>query len=201
MRFKHFMVLGLLGLSSAAHALEGTARPVVDPTADLQRMMSVPSCPPGSPITVSGTRLACMNNYIVVGGICFRPTRLVVCNWNWSGSGNDDSTYVVPMSQNGAAFCASVGRTYQREHIVLGQCPDTSTGNNPPNLIPNSQATVTINGQCYRPKNISICNWNWSGSGNDNGTFSNEISQTPQAACAAQGRTFQGRYIILANCN
>ncbi len=59
---------------------------------------------------------------ITVGGKCFEPAWAVTCNWNWSGDGNDNSTYIRPMTGTAANVCASVNRTYQYHTIVLAEC-------------------------------------------------------------------------------
>jgi hypothetical protein len=59
---------------------------------------------------------------ITVGGRCFEPAWAVTCNWNWSGDGNDNSTYIRPMNGTAANVCASVGRSYQYHTIVLAEC-------------------------------------------------------------------------------
>jgi hypothetical protein len=56
---------------------------------------------------------------IIVGGKCFQPANLVVCNWNWSGDGNDDSTFV-DYGSDPVAACG--GRTYVRHHAMLAGC-------------------------------------------------------------------------------
>ena len=62
------------------------------------------------------------NGTVTIGGICFEPTWAVACNWNWSGSGNDNSIYFGPLSVNPVTICSSVGRTYQYHYMVLEQC-------------------------------------------------------------------------------
>jgi hypothetical protein len=59
---------------------------------------------------------------ITVGGQCFEPAWAVTCNWNWSGDGNDNSTYIRPMNGTPQNVCASVNRSYQYHTIVLAEC-------------------------------------------------------------------------------
>jgi hypothetical protein len=59
---------------------------------------------------------------ITVGGRCFEPAWAVTCNWNWSGDGNDNSTYIRPMNVSPTGVCASVGRSYQYHNVVLAEC-------------------------------------------------------------------------------
>lgn len=60
---------------------------------------------------------------ITVGGQCFEPAWAVTCNWNWSGDGNDDSTYIVPISVNPVTDgCRSSNRTYRAHWMILAQC-------------------------------------------------------------------------------
>ncbi len=60
---------------------------------------------------------------ITVGGVCFEPAWAVTCNWNWSGSGNDNSTYIVPGYLNPTTqACSKYGRTYAYHSMLLAQC-------------------------------------------------------------------------------
>lgn len=59
---------------------------------------------------------------IIVGGQCFEPAWAVTCNWNWSGDGNDNSTYIRPLSVSPTGVCNSVGRSYQYHTMILAQC-------------------------------------------------------------------------------
>ncbi len=56
----HILVfLFIFGALPVFAQIEGTARQPFNPSADLQLMRVVPSCPAGVPVTVSGTRLVC----------------------------------------------------------------------------------------------------------------------------------------------
>jgi hypothetical protein len=59
---------------------------------------------------------------IIIGGQCFRPTWAVACMWNWSGDGNDTSTYLGPITSSPGAICGSVGRAYQYHNMILARC-------------------------------------------------------------------------------
>ncbi len=60
---------------------------------------------------------------ITVGGQCFEPAWAVTCNWNWSGDGNDNSTYIVPFHLNPVTQgCLNANRTYQYHTIILAEC-------------------------------------------------------------------------------
>jgi hypothetical protein len=59
---------------------------------------------------------------ITVDGQCFEPAWAVTCNWNWSGSGNDNSTYIVPITAAPGSVCAPMGRTYQYHSMILAEC-------------------------------------------------------------------------------
>jgi hypothetical protein len=59
---------------------------------------------------------------IIVGGKCFAPAWAVTCNWNWSGDGNDNSTYFGPISMPPGQVCSDVGRSYQYHNKVLAEC-------------------------------------------------------------------------------
>jgi hypothetical protein len=59
---------------------------------------------------------------VTVGGQCFAPSWAVTCNWNWSGDGNDNSTYIRPISMDPGSVCASVGRSYQYHSMILARC-------------------------------------------------------------------------------
>jgi hypothetical protein len=62
---------------------------------------------------------------ITVGGRCFQPVYVVTCNWNWSGDGNDNSTYTGPLYTTPAQICAAANRSYQYHTTALGEClPD-----------------------------------------------------------------------------
>ncbi len=130
-------------------AIERTARTVTNPTADLQRLLIIPSCPNNTPVGVVNGQLACLssvvpncpnntpvgvvngqlaclpaptNNEIYVGGVCFKPAKIIKCNWNWKGSGNDDSFYITSAGQDGGSYCGSIGRTYVGEDMILARC-------------------------------------------------------------------------------
>lgn len=63
---------------------------------------------------------------IIVGGQCFEPAWAVTCNWNWSGDGNDNSTYIVPLYLNPQTQgCLNANRTYQYHTMILAQCADS----------------------------------------------------------------------------
>jgi hypothetical protein len=63
---------------------------------------------------------------IVVGGQCFEPAWAVTCNWNWSGSGNDNSTYIVPLYLNPETQgCLNVNRSYQYHTMILAECTNS----------------------------------------------------------------------------
>ena len=53
--------LALLLAPTSFAQLEGTARPIVNPTTEAQLSRLVPVCPSGTPVEVSGTRLVCGN--------------------------------------------------------------------------------------------------------------------------------------------
>ncbi len=60
---------------------------------------------------------------ITVGGQCFEPAWAVTCNWNWSGDGNDDSTYIIPFYLNPQTDgCRTSSRVYQRHTMILAEC-------------------------------------------------------------------------------
>jgi hypothetical protein len=59
---------------------------------------------------------------ITIGGMCFRPATAVTCNWNWSGDGNDNSTYIIPITWNAGQHCANLGRSYQYQNMILARC-------------------------------------------------------------------------------
>jgi hypothetical protein len=59
---------------------------------------------------------------VTVGGQCFRPAWAVACMWNWSGDGNDTSTYIRPITMDPGAVCGSVGRAYQYHNMILARC-------------------------------------------------------------------------------
>jgi hypothetical protein len=59
---------------------------------------------------------------LTVGGRCFAPAYEVTCNWNWSGDGNDNSSYIRPMGSDLGSACAAMGRAYQYHTVVLAEC-------------------------------------------------------------------------------
>lgn len=59
--------------------------------------------------------------------------------------------------------------------------------------------TVTVGGQCFEPAYLVTCNWNWSGDGNDNGTYIGNIGLAPTQACP-DSRSYQYHEVILAKC-
>lgn len=64
---------------------------------------------------------------ITVGGRCFEPAWAVTCNWNWSGDGNDNSTYIAPFYLNPSTqVCPTYNRSYQYHNLVLAECTSTS---------------------------------------------------------------------------
>ncbi len=153
-------------------AIERTARTVTNPTADLQRLLIIPSCPNNTPVGVLNGKFECLgslipscpnntpvgvvngqlaclssvvpncpnntpvgvvngqlaclpaptNNEIYIGGVCFKPAKIIKCNWNWSGKGNDDSFYIRSAGQDGGSYCGSIGRDYVGEDMILARC-------------------------------------------------------------------------------
>ena len=75
------------------------------------------------PSTTNGTT----TDEIIVGGICFKPSYQVVCNWNWGGGGNDDSSYIFPISQGDpSTYCPDGNHgVYRRHSIILAECEST----------------------------------------------------------------------------
>lgn len=74
-------------------------------------------------VTTAGGGLGGGDDTITVGGRCFEPAWAVTCNWNWSGDGNDNSTYIRPIYMNPTTeVCASVNRSYQYHNLVLAEC-------------------------------------------------------------------------------
>jgi Thrombospondin type 1 domain len=64
---------------------------------------------------------------ITIGGQCFEPAWAVTCNWNWSGDGNDNSTYIAPFYLNPTTqVCATYNRSYQYHNLVLAECTSNS---------------------------------------------------------------------------
>lgn len=194
-------VVTLAMVAAASSAQEGTAKLIETKRQDTSRQMALPTCAGGAPVSTANGRFVCMNDIMMVDGKYFAPAKMVTCNWNWSGSGNDDADYVIPVTQNAVAYCGSIGRSYRREMAILQEIPEMPITNPVASPIANGQASLSLAGRCFQPKTMVTCNWNWSGSGNDDADYVIPTTQNPNSYCASIGRTYRQHISIMGECS
>lgn len=119
-----FMTLPL----SAVFAIEGTARPVFNPAADMARMRVVPVCPTGTPVIVSGSSFAC--------GAALPNLSATVREC----AANEDLRGI---AQNGTIRCC---RMVETRRIAASECTTSSFGTTPADC-PAGETTIGMTTQ------------------------------------------------------
>jgi hypothetical protein len=76
-----------------------------------------PACASNTPVIVSRGVFSCG-----APASCTKPAWIAVCNWNWSGKGNDDASYYGEIYQNPSDICARNGRTLSRYFKISVPC-------------------------------------------------------------------------------
>ena len=135
-RFAYLMFCALFApIALQAQGLEGTARPLFNPTRELEMMRMVPVCGPNTPVVVSGTRLVCGTSLIPS---CPQGTPVVVSGTGLACASSSASACVItinnvssgcPLSGSGTNAAPACPAGFTSTNIETIKCGESSTGN------------------------------------------------------------------------
>lgn len=169
----------LVATATSLHAqgIERTARPIFNPSTELQLMQMVPACPEGSLVSVSGTRLVCANMARFAEETweanVFEPKE--VCRTTGSGIDRDTQCSMSSSALNTAGWNALPNnKTRQTQSIRVGN-------------VNRNQTTVTF--ETPEP---------WANCAPTNGTAC-VVSKTQTQTWSVVCKSYPTSYIVIGN--